>query len=94
MKKISLTFPLPLFVVSPIHKEFDVFKPEEHREGWKCPKSFGYFPDQLHCDKFYHCSLGTPSLKECSDGLSYNLKHQTCDWKAHVRCKCNYFHIS
>lgn len=76
-----------LFVVSISVQVLDIFKTEEQRAGWKCPKTFGYFAAE-QCNKFYYCSLGVPSLKECPDGLLYNPRIQNCDWKKHVYCKC------
>lgn len=75
-----------LFIASVSGKVPDVFKTEEQRADWKCPQTFGYFAAE-QCNKFYYCSLGVPSLKECSNSLLYNPKIQNCDWKNHVRCK-------
>ncbi|XP_054713746.1 mucin-2-like, partial [Uloborus diversus] len=61
-------------------------------KDFDCPKNFGVFRDEENCTRFYHCSHGIAFAKECPEGLAFNPKSQTCDWKKNVKCDSNRYH--
>lgn len=52
-----------------------------------CNTQFGYYPDPGNCSSYYICSFGIPLHKNCSKGLYFSIRLQTCDWPANVQCE-------
>ncbi|UYV69942.1 hypothetical protein LAZ67_7001279 [Cordylochernes scorpioides] len=39
---------------------------------YNCPKSFGFYPHDISCDKYWACDNGTAALKVCGNGLVFD----------------------
>jgi len=57
--------------------------------GFECPEPTGYFPDPQFCDKYYDCSKGVATVKNCIDGFVFNPANpriEQCDFPFAVPC--------
>ncbi|KAH9426742.1 chitin binding [Dermatophagoides pteronyssinus] len=59
-----------------------------------CNTQFGYYPDPGNCSSYYICSFGIPLHKNCSKGLYFSIRLQTCDWPANVQCEQDYLSLN
>ncbi|KPM02161.1 Chitin binding Peritrophin-A domain containing protein 1 [Sarcoptes scabiei] len=56
------------------------------RFDFVCGTLFGYYRDPDNCAAYYICSFGIASKRNCSRGLYFSERLQTCDWSANVPC--------
>lgn len=57
---------------------------------YKCPSSFGLFPDPLKCTNYYECEGFVAISKQCGNGLFFNPANKVCDWQDNVdKSKCS-----
>nr|XP_027199919.1 putative uncharacterized protein DDB_G0282133 [Dermatophagoides pteronyssinus] len=59
-----------------------------------CNTQFGYYPDPGNCSSYFICSFGIPLHKNCSKGLYFSIRLQTCDWPANVQCEQDYLSLN
>lgn len=51
-----------------------------------CPKNFGRFKNELHCDTFYSCFFNQPYLIYCPPPLLFSSKSNDCEWPEDSDC--------
>ncbi|XP_062618624.1 peritrophin-1-like [Saccostrea cucullata] len=49
--------------------------------NFTCPATFGYFADPDNCTKFYMCSWGKPTSKQCVGNTGWDSKGKFCNYK-------------
>ena len=54
-----------------------------------CPKSFGRFKNELHCDTFYACFFNQPYLIYCPPPLLFSSKTNNCEWPEDSDSDCS-----
>lgn len=63
---------------------------QQQADEFQCPEKAGFYPDQLQCDLYYHCTKdGELVEKLCPDGLLFddsNPSHEKCDTSINVDC--------
>ncbi|XP_017051968.1 protein obstructor-E [Drosophila ficusphila] len=50
------------------------------------PDAIVYIASKARCDKYYVCLDGLPNVQNCSSGLQYNSKTESCDFPSRVNC--------
>jgi len=67
--------------------------PQPRQQGGEffCEHDVGFYPHDLHCDKYWACDAGVATLKSCGNGLAFQdndpeyLKEE-CDYIYNVQC--------
>lgn len=54
---------------------------------FSCPTQFGHYRDTSNCAAYYICTFGQSLHKNCSTGLYFSERLQTCDWPTNVPCE-------
>lgn len=52
-----------------------------------CPTQFGHYRDTSNCAAYFICTFGQVLHKNCSTGLYFSERLQTCDWPTNVPCE-------
>lgn len=58
-----------------------------------CPTQFGHYRDTSNCAAYFICTFGQVLHKNCSTGLYFSERLQTCDWPTNVPCERGKFSI-
>lgn len=51
-----------------------------------CPKLFGRFRNELHCDTFFACFFNQPYLIYCPPPLLFSTETKNCEWPEDSDC--------
>lgn len=54
--------------------------------GLLCPEQFGMFAHPSDCTKFVTCNFGSPIIKDCGLGTSFNNIIKNCDYMLNSNC--------
>lgn len=56
------------------------------RSEFVCPRSRGYFPDPVCCNRYYVCMNNQSNLETCPDQMMFDIRKRNCFTRSKVNC--------
>ncbi|XP_048741724.2 peritrophin-1-like [Ostrea edulis] len=57
---------------------------DKSSDSFSCPSTFGQFPDPKDCTKYYVCSFGTATAKQCLKNTGWDPKLKLCNYLSNL----------